>query len=153
LHPDAVFMAERTAGIWASSKGLMTDAQLDHGLAVTVRGLRPLTRTIGIVGDNPAFAWPEFSPSQCVATNRHNVSVCATAVRKTDAWRTHVTAERAVAAREHLLFIDPVPWLCGTTTCSPVIGNLLAYSDWSHVSATYAYYLSGVMKKALHPVL
>ena len=153
LHPAAVFMAERTAGIWASPTQLMSDAQVDRGLELTVAALRPLKAIIGIVGDNPAFAWPEFSPSQCVATHRHNVSVCATAVRKTDAWRTHVSAERAVATREHLFFIDPVPWLCSATTCSPVIGNLLAYSDWSHVSATYAYYLSGVMNKALRPLL
>jgi hypothetical protein len=153
LHPAAIFMAERTAGIWASPQSLMSDAQVDHGLSVTVAALRPLHATIGIVGDNPAFAWPEFSPSQCVTTHRQNVAVCATAVHKTDAWRTHVSAERAVATREHLVFIDPVPWLCSTTTCSPVIGNLLAYSDWSHVSATYAYYLQGVMKTAIASLL
>ena len=153
LHPRAIFLAERTAGIWSSPAALSTDAEVQRGLTITVRALRSSTSTIGIIGDNPAFAWPEFSPSQCVSAHAHHVSVCATSVHKTDAWRTHLTAEQAVSVQQHLRLIDPRAWLCSATSCSPVIGNLLAYSDWSHVSATYAYFLSGVMKATIRSLL
>jgi hypothetical protein len=40
-------------------------------------------------------------------------------------------------------------FVCAKTICPPVVNKLIVYSDWSHITATYAYYLSGVVKSAI----
>jgi hypothetical protein len=45
-------------------------------------------------------------------------------------------------------YIDVMPWFC-STVCTDVVGNMAVYSGGGHISATYATFLSGVLRSAL----
>ena len=51
------------------------------------------------------------------------------------------------------LYVDPTPWLCTKTLCSPVIGDYLPYSDSQHVAVPYSRYLTTVLAAALAPLV
>ena len=57
--------------------------------------------------------------------------------------------ESAAARRAGATLIDPTPWFCTTTTCPPVINDIVVYMDKSHVTATYIRWLAPVMSAAL----
>ncbi|GAB3174534.1 acyltransferase family protein [Myceligenerans halotolerans] len=45
--------------------------------------------------------------------------------------------------------IDLTDWICRSTTCPPVIGNVLVYRDWDHLSGTYARTLTPMLTDRL----
>ena len=90
-------------------------------------------------------------PPECLASYPTSVQTCS-APNPNPAQQWHEGAEKAAAKAEKVLYVSPMPWLC-TTTCSPVIGNYVAYYDQYHLTCTYAAYLSGVLEAALKPIL
>jgi SGNH domain-containing protein len=55
------------------------------------------------------------------------------------------------ARQEGALVIDPIPWFCNATTCPAVVGNVIVYSDTSHMTATYSQLLRSRLEAALIP--
>jgi hypothetical protein len=45
--------------------------------------------------------------------------------------------------------IDPTPWFCTRTTCPIVVGNVLVYKDFSHISTYYARTLVPMLDRKL----
>jgi hypothetical protein len=52
-------------------------------------------------------------------------------------------------AHEGVRAIDPTPWFCSETVCPAIIGNILAYRDTSHMTATYSSALSPLLSEQL----
>lgn len=72
----------------------------------------------------------------CLAANPENRLACAT---EADALPADAIAEAAAASddpRVHL--IDLTDRFCDETTCYPVVGDMIVYSDNSHLSGDYA---------------
>jgi hypothetical protein len=148
-RPTMIVLAERTTAVKTSPTAYLTDAQLQAGLAATLRALKPSGAKIVVVGDNPAYT-NFYGPDACVTINPSNVQRCSFAVTTTStAWRDHQGAELAATTAEGARFINPVPWICTSTTCSPIVSHYLVYLDWSHLTATYAAWLSTVMATSL----
>ena len=146
LHPSAIVVSERTAHLKSSPTAYFTNAQWQAGLEKTLSQLKPSKATLIVIGDITVLDTP---PPQCLAAYPSKVQKCANASpnpRSVD--QSHSNAQKAAAAKEGARFINPVPWLCART-CSPVIGNMVAYWDGYHMSNTYATYLSKVMAGAL----
>jgi hypothetical protein len=38
--------------------------------------------------------------------------------------------------------VNPEPWICTSTTCPAVVGNMLTYRDDTHLTATFSAWLA-----------
>lgn len=147
--PALVVLAERTSYILSGPNTLVTDAEFRAGLATSMTEIKRSGAKVLMLGDNPPFA-NYLDPTGCVAQHPTAVQQCATPIRASTAlWRDRHSAEASVAAANGVTFFDSTKWICGKKTCSPIIGNMVAYRDWSHISTTYSAYLSKVIGEAM----
>ncbi|HMO95768.1 MAG TPA: SGNH hydrolase domain-containing protein, partial [Tepidiformaceae bacterium] len=117
------------------------------GLRETLGQLASPGTALAVLGDNPRWR----GHLDCLARNPDDVQACssllATATRD-----SYNDVERQVAEESGVAFIDVTPWFCGET-CSPVIGNMLAYTNDFHVTAAYARFLSPALESVLRPLV
>lgn len=147
MHPAAIILADRT------TYGGITNAQWEAGLSRTIADLAPSRARVAVIGDIPAFNAGETSYLlSCLVDHPHAVQLCDVA-NPNPAAPGHEDAEATAAARAGDVYVNPTPWLCTATTCSPIIGGNIVYWDAFHITAQYAAYLSGVMGGALGPFL
>jgi hypothetical protein len=139
------FLSSMTA---QANQVLPAHTQWAAGLEKTLNLIvTPGTRKV-VLGDIPYLTQ---SAPECLAANQNNVQACSTptstAVQK-DHMQVEQTAARATKAR----YVNVVPWFC-SATCTPIVGNMVVYSDLLHAGRTYTNYLSGALQTALKPVL
>jgi hypothetical protein len=148
LKPVAVIMSQRT-----TDYSNYTSSQWQAGLTTTLKDLAPSKARFAVIGDDQPFG-PANSPSvlQCLAAYPTNVQKCAQA-NPNKQQPVLNGAERNAIVGAGGRYIDPTPWLCTKSTCSPIIGGFIPYWDSYHVSVTYAQYLSSVVGAALKPIL
>ena len=96
-------------------------------------------------------ARPDASGAAWTASrSAHPTSVlaCATPVESAinAAW---LQVEQDLAAAEGIGFIDPTPWVCPSSPCPAVFGNLLVYRDAGHLTATFAAALTDRLEQAV----
>ena len=106
----------------------------------------PDTRLV-ILGDNPRWR----GALDCLARNANDVQACS----KTLAEATRDTfndVERQVADEARIGFIDVTPWFCGDV-CSPIVGNMIVYTNDYHITASYARSLTGALEALLRPLI
>jgi hypothetical protein len=149
LAPALVLIADRTSDIPGANNVLTTDAAWESGEKTTIASLKEKSTKVAVIGDITAFT---SAPPECLAANPTAVQRCS-APNPNPKTHQHFAAERAAASFEDVPYLDPQPWLCTSTTCTAVIGNMVAYYDEFHVTATYAEYLSGVWGIALKSLL
>lgn len=145
--PALVLLADRTSDIPGANNKLISDAVWEAGLKTTISELKPAATKLAVIGDIDVFPQSEVLP-ECLAANTADVQKCSIA-DPDPAVDFHVAAEQTAAAAEDVPYLNPQPWLCAGTECSPVIGNMVAYFDDFHVSATYSEYLSVVWEQLL----
>jgi hypothetical protein len=58
-------------------------------------------------------------------------------------------AEQMAATEEGAHYVNITPWFC-SNTCTAVIGKYEVFWDQGHITAAYAYFLAGVLTRALH---
>ncbi len=153
LSPKLVILAERTTDFNTADNVLATNAQLTSGLETTIRDLQGPNTKVAVIADTPAF--PNFvSPASCMSVYTTDIQKCSTPTSSSNPeWADRSSDEQAAAKQTKATFINPLPWVCTKSTCSPIVGTLDVYMDWSHFTATYAGYLSGVMGSSLKPLL
>lgn len=149
LHPTLVLLSDRTSDIPGAGNKPTTFEEWRTGLEKTITELKTTSTRVAVVGDITVFS-PLVLP-ECLAAFPTSVQTCSVN-NPNGKTRQQFAAERAAAKAKRVQYIDPRSWLC-TTVCSAVIGNMVAYFDTFHVSATYAEYLSGVWATALEPLL
>jgi hypothetical protein len=144
-HPALVLVAERTTHVFSIGTTLVTANQWVAGLEKTIRLLQSATTRVVVIGDTPAFANAAL-PAACLSVHPTNVQLCSTPLMNKDpSWLAHSGAEKTAVIATRAGYINPVQWLCDAKTCSPIVGNMVVYWDWSHLTATYSSYLSHVM--------
>jgi SGNH domain (fused to AT3 domains) len=149
LDPTLVLLSDRTSDIPGVNNKPTTFEEWRSGLEKTITKIKTSSTRVAIVGDITVFS-PLVLP-ECLASFPTSVQTCSVN-NPNGKTRQQFAAERAAARAKGVVYINPRPWLC-TTVCSAVIGNMVAYFDAFHVSATYAEYLSGVWATALKPLL
>jgi hypothetical protein len=144
LKPSAIIVSDRTS--WLKT---VTAKQWQTGFTTTLKDLKVSKAKIAVLGDIQIFNSPVI---QCLSIHPTKVQTC-TVANPNKQQPSHEKSEKAAAATEKVVYVNPTPWLCTTTKCSPVIGNYIAYWDDFHVSVPYASYLSGVVATALKSTL
>jgi hypothetical protein len=148
LKPAVVLIADRTSDIPGANNILTTNAAWQAGEESTIAALKGPSTKVAVIGDITAFV---SQPPQCLAAYPFTIQKCSV-LTPNPKTHQHFAAEKTAANAERVPYFDPQPWLC-TTKCSTVIGNMVAYYDKFHVTATYAEYLSGVWATALKSLL
>ena len=105
-------------------------------------------RTVVSVNDTP---WPGAtvgSVPQCLAENLDDLSACDGPRSK---WLAHDPVEDAVRSVNDrgISSVDLNDHICGARTCRGVVGGVPVYSDFSHLTTTYARTLAPFLDKAL----
>jgi hypothetical protein len=112
------------------------------------RSLARLTAAAGrviLLADTPLA---RVDPPVCLSQHPQSTLACATAVD--DAINsTWLDLEHTAALRAGAAFIDPEGWVCPTSPCPVVLGNLLIYRDAGHLTATFASALSDRLGTAI----
>lgn len=147
IRPAAIILSDRT------TYSGVTSSQWQAGLTETIDGLRPSGAKVAMIGDIQVFN-PGASSDllQCIAFNASAIQHCAVPNPNAAALGQE-RAEETATSLAHDLYINPNPWLCTRQSCSPVIGDTIAYWDAFHVSKKYSAYLSGVMGSSLSKFL
>ena len=146
LNPKLVLIGEKTSSV-PGMRGTLTAADWLPALSSSVNAIKSATTKVAIIEDTASF---KQSVPQCLSQHVSSVQKCSTT------WSTSKpglqSTQQAVAKSTGSLFVQTEKWFC-TKTCSPVIGNFIAYQDGTHISASYSSYLSGVLGTALKSVL
>ncbi len=148
-RPDVVILASCNGCEYMvdANDKVLTRSAWGVGLEETLQRITaPNTRKV-VLGDIPRLK----GSVDCLALNQDNVQACAAAVGPvTEA--TYNDIERSVAEAAGAKFIDVTPWFCGAI-CSPIIGNMVVYTNDYHVTSTYARHVSGELERVLQPIV
>lgn len=126
-------------------KGAARTAAWRSGMKRTVDQLKLASKNVLYIGDGPQSS---LDPLVCLSAHPKNALECATPVAKAiqNDW---ISQETAMATEEEISFIDPGLWICPTSPCPVILGNLLIYMDGGHLTATFSAALASKLRMAI----
>jgi hypothetical protein len=147
LKPALVVMSSNgSGGRIPSVPDTAQDQAWAEGWAASVRTAAATGARVAVIEDTP---WPQGDVPECLSANATAIGTCASspqqAIREPTRRRMIADAVSAVGAT----VIDPTSWLCTSTICPPVVGNLLVYRDGSHMTTAYSAALAPVLAEKL----
>ena len=115
------------------------------GMQRTADQLKLASKNIIYIGDAPLSM---VDPPVCLSAHPKNALDCATPLAKAidNNW---IAEETAMTIQERISFIDPGLWICPTSPCPVVLGNLLIYMDGGHFTATFSAALASRLRRAI----
>ena len=151
LIRPAVVLAAGTRGFATvdASGAVLTGADRtaawEGGVERTIDRLKSSGARVIWIADTPIA---RVDPPACLARHMRSTLACATPVSYAvnAAW---LSEEHLVTQVESVGFIDPSLWVCPSSPCPAVIGNLLVYRDAGHMTATFMASLSARLEKAV----
>jgi len=115
------------------------------GMIRTIDQLKSGSQDITYLTDTPSSV---VDPPVCLSAHPQNMLACTTPVDQA-IQRDWVNAESALSIEEGVSLIDTGLWVCPSSPCPVVLGNLLIYSDPGHLTATFSEALGNRMKNAI----
>ena len=139
VHPDILLVTGTRGFATVDGNGQVVSGDLRtrywiQGMRRTLSQLVPDAGRVILIGDLPISS---MDPPVCLSGNLAHALACATPVGQAisyDWLNTEFTVARAMGTG----FIDPERWICPTSPCPAVIGNLLVLRDNGHMTATFA---------------
>jgi len=149
-HPLLVVVAGTRGFATLNSKGKLVkdDARTAiwrAGMKRTIDQLKLDTKNVLYLADTPQSL---VDPPVCLSAHPKSSLACATPVNKAiqSDW---ITQEIAMTTEEKILFVDPGLWVCPSSPCPVILGNILIYLDGGHLTATFSAALAGRLQKAI----
>jgi hypothetical protein len=126
-------------------KGVARNTAFEAGMGRTISQLKSGGAKVLMMSDTPALAQ---DPVVCLSAHPSSTLACATPIDKaiSNDW---ITLEEKIASENSIPLIKPQPWICPTSPCPVVIGNILTYFDVGHMTATFSQALAGQLKVAI----
>lgn len=128
--------------------GFPTPAAWSSAISRTITAI-PSQTSVVVLGETPL---PDTTPADCLAANISNTSACDL-VRSKALVPAMVKAERTASQTPKSQYVDLSNYLCNSTTCPPIIGNVLVYRDSQHLTATFAKAMSAVVDQQIELAL
>jgi len=147
--PTMVVMSSAPYDPGGSDVGLDSDAVWRRGLTATLEQVRPTTEKLLIIGDTPL---PIHQIPNCLSKQPRNVRGCL-APREDSVDVSRVELEREIAGEHDASFVSVSNWLCGTSECPVIIGNMILYRDNNHIAATASVYFAPFLAAVMVPLL
>ncbi|GGN80759.1 hypothetical protein GCM10010112_56600 [Actinoplanes lobatus] len=105
------------------------------GWRATISRLQAPGRQLVMISDTP---WPYRSAPDCAAVHPRELTACGRPAGRSLQEPARRAAVAGTAASLGVTVIDPMPWFCTRTFCPVVVGNVLVYKDFNHISTGYA---------------
>jgi hypothetical protein len=102
-----------------------------------------------IIGDTPL---PAHEVPNCLAAFPRSVRHCI-AERSTAIDTSRLELEKELAAEHTAQFVSVSDWLCGSTECPVIDGNIVMYRDNNHMTATMSRFLAPLLATAVSPLV
>jgi hypothetical protein len=135
LHPVAVLASSGDVGtqysntIWANGvKSLFVEATLGS----------PTTKRV-VMGTSPFFG---ESAVTCLTVHPDPQDCSLKYTSGSGYYGAVLSRDKVVASTAGAKLVDTNKYFCHSNTCSPVIGNILVYSDIDHVTIAYSSFIS-----------
>jgi peptidoglycan/LPS O-acetylase OafA/YrhL len=150
LHPDLVVVAGSDFVSLVRPDGtLFSDAEAPGvygaGLVRTLETLWHSTPHLVLMGDIPRS---DYDVPVCLSAHPNSILACATPVMKAISPAWHQATEKA-AKDAGAAYVDPTFWVCSSSPCPPVVGNILVYHDSHHLTPPMSEALAGRLAKEL----
>ena len=143
LKPDLVFMSQ-SENVVSSS---VSPSQWTQATVKSIASLKAATPAkIIYIEDIPI---PNYDVPTCVADHLSNVSACTFALNKAYTYPSRHSATGPAVAATGVQTVDPTHWICTTTRCPAVVGNLLVYRNSTHMTKTYSTWLMPMVEPLL----
>lgn len=126
-------------------KGDARTALWRAGMKRTVDQLKLASKNVLYIGDAPQSL---VDPPVCLSAHPKNALACSTPVAKAIQF-DWISQETAMTSEEGISFIDPGLWICPTSPCPVILGNLLIYMDGGHLTATFSAALASRLRTAI----
>ena len=117
-------------------------------LARTIRNLQASAQGISIIGETTL---PGENIPECLSAHPDDFSACARPAGSTPS--EFIRQGSAIAANEGAHYVDPTPWICPGGSCPAVFGNMLVYSDTTHLAQPFVLSLADRLEASLEPAL
>ena len=149
-HPLVVVVAGTRGFATIDSKGNVIrgdskNALWRAGMKRTVDQLKLASTYVLYLADTPSSL---VDPPVCLSAHPLHTIACATPVNiaiQSD-W---LAQEIAMTSEENILFVNPGLWVCPSSPCPVILGNILIYSDGGHLTATFSAALASRLRKAI----
>jgi peptidoglycan/LPS O-acetylase OafA/YrhL len=137
-RPELVVFASFRYKVDPSVAGVNSDELWREGLDATLARVRPLATQVLLLGDTPTQR--EEGVPQCVANNLRNVQNCVND-RSSAVKPNRIAVEADLAAKYGALMVPTTDWLCTPDGCPVIVGDILMYRDWNHLSTVAVSFL------------
>jgi peptidoglycan/LPS O-acetylase OafA/YrhL len=152
LQPDVVVLgSEANRRGFTSDDGELVDdvptmAQMYRdGMEREIDALAPNAGRVIVVGDPPAVV---VHPGRCLSERDASLKKCLSKEDKESL--VFIDALRQAAAAKGIQFVETAAWFCSEGLCPSVVGDYIAHRDRTHVSQSYAGYLSDELEAQIH---
>ena len=127
--------------------GTSYSQQWRQGLEETIREISPIP--VAVIADTPSYG---STPAVCLSGNLDTVANCATPVSSALESEARDAEEQAAISGD-FTYIDMTEYMCGPSMCSPILGDILAFRDAHHITATFSRALAPALGSHLSLVL
>ena len=152
MQPDVVLL-----GSEANRRGFTSDdgEQVDdvptmtemyqEGMERQIDYLAPNTQRVIVIGDPPAVT---VHPGRCLSERDASLKTCLSKEDKVSL--VFIDALRQAALAKGVEFVETAAWFCDEGLCPSVVGQYIAHRDRTHISQTYAGYLTDELEAQIH---
>jgi hypothetical protein len=107
--------------------------------------LSPYAGRVVVIGDPPAVA---EHPGRCLSERDATLKSCLSTEDQESL--TYIDALRQAAANKGVEFVETAAWFCADGLCPSVVGDYIAHRDRTHISQSYAGYLTDELEGQIH---
>jgi len=146
LHPKVLIAANGTPVYRVTSAAWL------QGMQLAFHKLNPKgTSTEILIGTGVHLNSPA---PQCLSANMSSVQACTLTYTSTSETEQGFSRDAMVASHiPHVHLMTTYQWVCRNDACPVVVGHLIVYADWQHLTIAYSAYLSHVFYESLRSIL
>jgi hypothetical protein len=157
LQPDVVLLgSEANRRGFTSDDGELVDDTVHgsgdematmyrEGMEREIDYLSPNTQRVIVIGDPPAV---EEHPGRCLSERGATLESCLSPEEKLSL--TFIDSLRQAAKNMGVEFVETADWFCADGLCPSVVGDYIAHRDRTHISQSYAGYLTDELEGQIH---
>lgn len=152
MQPDVVLLgSEANRRGFATDDGELVDdvptmAQMyQEGMEREIDDLAPNTGRVIVIGDPPAVV---THPGRCLSERDATLSGCLS--EEDPVSLTFIDSLRKAAAAKGVQFVETGSWFCWEGLCPAVVGDYIAHRDRTHISESYAGFLTDELEAQIH---
>jgi hypothetical protein len=152
LQPDVVLLgSEANRRGFTSDEGELVDdpaemaTMYQEGMEREIDHLSPNTDRVIVIGDPPAVT---EHPGRCLSERGATLKSCLSP--EDELSLTFIDALRQAASAKGVEFVETGSWFCADGMCPSVVGDYIAHRDRTHISQSYAGYLTDELEDQIH---